>query len=139
MLRGSSAVKDERRSLTLSLFACLECATGVGLLLAPGIVIDLLLGLTQLAPETLLLARLAGAALLALAAASWGAGTFHKSAAGLGLLIGVTLYNGLAAALLAYAALGLNLQGALIWPAVLSHAALLLWCLASALRILRQR
>ena len=130
---------DERRSLTLGLFACLECATGLGLLLVPAIVIGLLLGLTQPAPETLLLARLAGAALISLGAASWGAGIFHRSPAGLGLLIGVTLYNGIAAAILVYAGLGLNMQGVLIWPASLTHAALLLWCLASALRMLRQR
>ena len=70
-----SPVKDERRSLTLGLFACLECATGLGLLLAPGVVLRLLLGLTQPVPETLLLARLGGAALVALGAASWGART----------------------------------------------------------------
>jgi hypothetical protein len=131
------SVKVERRSLTLGFFACLECATGLGLLLVPGIVISLLLGLIQPAPETLLLARLAGAALLALGAASWGAGTFHRSPAGFGLLIGVTLYNGLAAAVLVYAALGLNMQGPLIWPATLTHAALLLWCLISAIRMRR--
>lgn len=132
-------MKDERRGLILGLFACLECATGLGLLLMPGIVLDLLFGQTLPAPETLLLARLGGAALVALGAASWGARSFEKSPAGLGLLIGVTLYNGCAAAVLAYAAVGLNMQGVLIWPAVLSHAALLLWCLASALRILRLR
>ena len=132
-------MKHERRSLTLGLFACLECATGLGLLLLPGIVIDLLLGLTLPPPQTLLLARLAGAALLALGAVSWGARTFHKSPAGLGLLVGVTLYNGLAAAVLAYAGVGLSMQGVLIWPAVLAHAALFLWCLASALRMLLPR
>jgi hypothetical protein len=117
-----------RRSLTLGLFACLECATGLGLLLAPGVVLRLLFGLTQPVTETLLLARLGGAALVALGAISWGAGRFHRSPAGLGLMIGITLYNGLAAAVLAYAAVGLNMQGVLIWPATLAHAALLLWC-----------
>ena len=134
-----SPVKDERRSLTLGLFACLESATGLGLLLMPGMIIGLLLGLVQPPPETLLLARLAGAALLALGAASWGARIFHRSPAGIGLLIGVTLYNAVAAAILAYAALGLKMQGVLLWPAALCHAALLMWCLASALRILRLR
>jgi len=62
------------------------------------------------------------------------AGTFHRSSAGLGLLICVTLYNGLAAAVLAYAAVCLNMSGVLIWPATLGHAALLLWCLASAMQ-----
>jgi hypothetical protein len=126
-------------SRTLGLFACLECATGLGLLLLPGIVIDLLFGQTQSVPETLLLARLGGAALLAIGAVCWGAQTFHRSRAGLGLLIGVTLYNVLAAAVLAYAALGLNMQGVLMWPAALYHALLLPWCLASARRMQQQR
>jgi len=111
----------------------------LGLLLVPAVVIGLLFGQAQPVPETLLLARLGGAVLLALDAVSWGAGTFDRSRAGLGLIIGITLYNGLAAAVLAYAALGPNMQGVLIWPATLAHAALLLWCLASVLRILRQR
>jgi hypothetical protein len=132
-------VKYERGSLTLGLFACLECATGLGLFLVPGIIISLLFGQTQPVPETLLLARLGGAALLAIGAVSWGARTFHRSRAGLGLLIGITLYNGLAAAVLAYAALGLNMQGVLIWPAALYHAALLPWCVVNALRMLQQR
>ena len=133
------ALRDEGRSLVFGLFACLECATGLGLLLVPEIVVGLLFGQTQLVPETLLLARLGGAALLALGTVCWGAQAFHSSQAGLSLLIGVTLYNGLAAALLAYAALGMNMRGPLIWPAALYHAAMLPWCLASALRMLRQR
>ena len=132
-------VKHERRSLALALFACLESATGLGLLLVPGAIIGLLFGQTQPVPETLLLARLGGAALLAIGAICWSARIFDRSRTGLGLLIGVTLYNVLAAAVLAYAALGLNMQGVLIWPAILTHAALLLWCLASAVRILRLR
>jgi hypothetical protein len=132
-------VEHERRSLTLGLFACLECATGLGLLLLPGLVVSLLFGQAQPVPETLLVARLGGAALLAIGAVCWGTHTFHRSRAGLGLLIGVTLYNGLAAAVLAYAALGLNMQGLLIWPAALYHAALLPWSLASALRMLQVR
>jgi len=132
-------VKSESRSLTLGLFAGLECATGLGLFVVPGIVIGLLFGLSQPVPETLLLARLGGAALLAIAAVCWGARTFHRSPAGRGLLIGVALYNGLAAAVLAYAALGLDMRGVLIWPAALYHAALLPWCLTSGLRMQQQR
>lgn len=132
-------MKDERRSLTLGLFAYVECATGLGLMLVPAITTSLLFGWTQPTLETLLLARLGGAAVLAIGAASWGARTFHRSRASLGLLIGLTLYNGLAAAILVYAALGLNMQGVLMWPATLYHAALLPWCLASARRMLQQR
>lgn len=132
-------MKHERRSLILGLFAGLECATGIGLFLAPGVVISLLFGQSQPVPESLLLARLGGAALLTICVASWGARTFDRSSASLGLLSGITLYNGLAAAVLAYAALGLNMEGILIWPAAVYHAALFPWCLVTALRILQQR
>jgi hypothetical protein len=131
-------VKHGKRSLILGLFAGLECATGIGLFLAPGVVIGLLFGQFQPAPESLLLARLGGAALLTIGVASWGARTFDKSPASFGLLIGITLYNGLATVVLAYGALGLNMRGILIWPAVLIHTALLVWCLATVLRVLRR-
>ncbi len=129
-------MKHATRSPTLGLFACLEGATGLGLLLVPGIVIGLLLDQVQPTPETLLLARVGGAALLAFGAASWRARTSHRSRGSLGLLVGITLYNGLAAAALAYAAIALNMRGVLIWPAALYHAALLPWCLASVRRAL---
>ncbi len=132
-------MKDAGRSQTLRIFAGLEGATGLGLLLEPGIVIRLLFGQTQPVLETLLLARLGGAALLAIGAISWGARTLHGPQSNRGLLIGILLYNGLATAVLAYAALGLNMQGVLIWPATLCHAALLWWCLVIALRMLHQR
>jgi len=40
------------------------------------------------------------------------------------------LYNTAVAAVLAYAGIGLGLTGVGIWPAVLLHAALAVWCLA---------
>ena len=132
-------VRPEKRSPTLGLFAGLEGATGLGLLLVPGVVIGLLFGPIEPAHGALLLARLGGAGLLALGAASWAARTFRRSPAGLGLLVVVTLYNGLAAGVLAYAAIGLDRRGVLIWPAILCHAALFAWCLASAREVLARR
>ena len=131
-------MQEEGRSPTLGLFAGLEAATGLGLLLRPDLVIGLLFGLAGPAPEALLLARLSGAALLAIGVIGWGSRVLHGSRGDRGLLIGILLYNGLAAAVLAHAALGLNLQGVLIWPATLYHAAMLAWCLVIALRMRRR-
>ena len=128
-------MRPEKRSPTLGLFAGLEGVTGLGPLLVPGVVLGLLFGPIEPAPAALLLARLGGAGLLALGAASWAARAFRRSPAGLGLLVVVTLYNGLAAGVLAYAAIGLDRRGVLIWPALFCHAALLAWCLASARRV----
>lgn len=117
-----------RRTL-LTLFAIAEGATGLGLLVVPSMLFALLFGITQVAPEAPVIGRICGAALLAVAAASWG-GRDAKGRRGiLGLLGGVTLYSCLATVLLAYSALVLEMTGILLWPAVLYHAATSLWCL----------
>jgi hypothetical protein len=59
-----------------------------------------------------------------------------------GLLIGVLIYDGAAAVLLAYAGLALNLAGIALWPAVVLHTALALWrvsCLGVTARADRQK
>ena len=48
--------------------------------------------------------------------------------AGLGLLIGVLIYDAAVAGLLVYAALFLGMAGVALWPAVVAHAALAVWC-----------
>ena len=115
--------------MLLSLFAIAEGATGLALLMVPTILLSLLLGTGQVGPEASVIGRLCGAALLAVAAASWGARNDKGKQGTLGLLVGVTLYNCLATVLLAYSALVLELAGILLWPAVLYHAMTSLWCL----------
>ena len=109
------------------LTAILEMGTGLLLLFVPAVPLALLLGVGEVAPETLLVARVAGAALLALGAASWVARNGEPSAAQFGLLFGLLIYDGAAAALLAYAGLGLGMVGIALWPAVVIHAALAVW------------
>lgn len=123
-----------RRSL-LSLFAIAEGATGLGLLVVPSILLALLFGTWLETPEAPVIARICGAALLAVATASWG-GRNDKGGQGiLGLLVGVALYNCLATVLLAYSAVVLAMTGILLWPAVLYHAATSLWCLLATWRM----
>ncbi|MBL0371323.1 hypothetical protein JJB09_04720 [Rhizobium sp. KVB221] len=117
-----------RRSL-LSLFAIAEGATGLGLLVVPSILFALLFGKRLETPEILVIGRICGAALLAVATASWGARNDNGGQGTLRLLVGVTLYNCLATVLLAYSAVALAMTGILLWPAVLYHAATSLWCL----------
>jgi hypothetical protein len=110
--------------------AVLEGGTAVALLFVPSAPLALLLGVTQAAPEALFVSRVAGAALLAIAVACWLARGDRGSSAGLGLLIGVLLYDAAAAGLLAYAGTALNMAGAVLWPAVAVHAVLAAWCVA---------
>src|SRR5262249_37676587 len=115
----------------------LEGATGLCLLVLPAFPITLLLGSTLPGPETLLISRVAGAALLALGVAAWLARGDKQGPALQGLVVGLLIYDVAAAALLGYAGLVLNLAGIVLWPAVVLHAGLALWCVLSWLALRR--
>jgi len=103
---------------------------GIGLLLLvwPLGPIVLLLGVEQASPEALTIARIAGAALLALGVACWSGRDDHHHAAQQGLLLAVLIYDLAAAGILAYTGWVLSLAGIALWPAVAFHTALAVWC-----------
>jgi hypothetical protein len=121
-----------RRPYFLIVTAIAEAGTGVILLVLPSVPLALVLGVQQAPPETGLVARVAGAALLAIGVACWLARNDHGHAAWLGLLTGVLIYDVAAAALLTYAGLVLSMVGPVLWPAVVLHAALSVWCIVIA-------
>ena len=108
--------------------ALVETATGLLLLVWPGLVFALLLGWRQAALETLLIGRVAGAGVISIGVASWPARHDARTPAQLGVLAGLLTYNVLAALLLAFAGAGLKMSGVLLWPAVVYHVALAVWC-----------
>ena len=108
--------------------AFVEAGTGLCLLVLPVVPIALLLGLTQAAPETLLVGRVAGAALLCIGIASWMARNDQRTSAQLGLLIGILFYDAAAPVLLAFAGIDLGMAGVALWPAVVLHTALAAFC-----------
>ena len=110
--------------------ALIEAGTGLLLLVLPSVPIALLLGVEHSAAETILVARITGAALLAFGIACWFATNDQDRRARLGLLAAILFYDLTAAALLAYAGLVLSLAGLVLWPAVVIHAALAIWCFA---------
>lgn len=107
--------------------AAVEGGTAAALLAMPALPLSLLLGVEQPTVETLFIARVAGAALLAFSiACCTGQGEGH-SPARRGLFLAVLIYDGTAAALLLYA--GLTWAGGIaLWPAVVIHLALSGWC-----------
>ena len=113
----------------LILTAYLEAAVGLLLLAMPGVPLRLILGLERLAPETDLIARLAGAALLALGIAAWAGRSGRPDSDQRRLIVAVLIYDAAAAGLLAYAGLGLHLVGMALWPGVALHSALAIWCI----------
>jgi hypothetical protein len=110
--------------------AAIEAATGLALVLSPLLVVSLLLGTSLDAPGGLVLARIAGAALLSLGVACWLAREDALSRAARGVIAAMLLYNAGTVAVLIYAGMVLGLSGIGLWPAVLLHAALAVWCIA---------
>jgi len=110
--------------------AVIEAATGLALMLAPAVPVSLLLGASLDSPAGIVTARVAGAALLSLALACWLARNDGQSRAATGLITAILLYDTAAGAVLIYAGLGMGLSGVGLWPAVLLHIAMAVWCLA---------
>jgi hypothetical protein len=117
----------------LTLVAIAEGATGVALMIVPSLVGRLLLG-AELFGVAAVVGRVAGIALFALGIACWLARTDTPSRAARGLVAAMLFYNFAVAALLAFAGLGLGLRGVMLWPAVVLHAAMTIWCVTSLLR-----
>lgn len=106
--------------------ALLGAATGIALMVAPAPPVKLLVGAALDTTGGLIVARVAGAALLAL-----GLGCLlARSQAARGLVAAMLFYNLAALAVLIYAGLGLKLSGVGLWPAVLLHLTLAVWCTA---------
>ena len=121
---------------TRSLFivaAVLEGAIGLALLVVPAEVVRILLGTAFEAPAGSVVARVAGAALLALALANWHARRSEPSAAATGIVAAMFFYNAAAAVVLAYAGIGLHLYSIALWPTVVLHLAMAVWCLGCLL------
>lgn len=90
-----------------------EIATGAALLFAPSWVSHLLLG-AELTGVALILARVAGVALMSLGVACW-PGT---------PLLAILVYSVAITAFLTYVGLAGSFRGALLWPVVVLHAIL---------------
>ena len=120
-----------KRFLTLT--AIIEAATGLALIAVPAIVVRLLLG-AEISGASIPLGRVAGAALLALGVACWLARDDTQSRAARGLVVAMLMYNIPATAFLAFAGIGLGLHGVALWPAVVLHAVMAIWCIMTLLR-----
>ena|SRR3982751_4697872 len=118
----------------LKLTGVIETATGLGLIAVPSVVVRLLLGSELGTSAAVMLARVAGAALLALGVACWLAREDTQSRAAKGLVLAMLIYNIVGTAVLAFAGIGLGLHGILLWPAVVLHAVMAIWCITTLLR-----
>ena len=110
--------------------ALLEATAGFALAASPSLVILLLLGSPLDTPSGSVVGRLAGVALLTLGLVCWLARNDQLNRVTAGPAAAMLFYNIAVATLLVYARLGLGLPGIGLWPTVVLHAALALWCIA---------
>jgi hypothetical protein len=113
------------RSAFLILTALLEVGTGILLMCRPSVPLVLLLGASDVAPDTMVVAQIAGAALVSIGVASG----LARNEPGAAVVTGILIYDAAAAAILSYAGLFLNFAGIALWPAVALHSSLAVWCL----------
>src|SRR5206468_5235299 len=114
-------------SRLLKLTAIIETATGLGLMATPSVVVRLLLGSPLDTSAAVMLARVAGAALLALGVACWLARDDTQSRAARGLVVAMLMYNIPATAVLAFAGIGVGLHGVVLWAEVILYAVIGSW------------
>ena len=100
-----------------------EAAFGASILIVPIVVAGVLLG-TEASPSAVALARLLGAATLALGVAALLARNALRTEGGLAAAHGLALYNVLAACLILWTASVAGLGGTALWGAGLFHAAI---------------
>ena len=113
----------------LTIVAFIEAATGLALLAVPSVAVSLLLGTSLTEPSGMLLGRIGGAALISLAIACWLSRNNTQSS--LVMIKALVMYNISAASVLALGKLTEKFTGLALWPVVLLHAGLLVWCLQS--------
>ena len=115
----------------LTLTAILEAATGLALVAVPSVVVRLLLG-GGISGASIPLGRVAGLGLLSLGMACWPprdpAGNMAPA------FRGMLAYNIMATFYLLCLGIGGEWVGPLLWPAVVLHAAITVWCVTRLLR-----
>jgi hypothetical protein len=104
----------------------------LALLCFPSTTVALLLGSSLDTPTALTVARVGGAGLLTLGIACWLARGDARSRAARGLVAAILLYDVAAVAILAFAGVGFGMKG--LWPAVVLHAVMVVWCITYLLR-----
>jgi hypothetical protein len=110
--------------------AVIEAGAGLALLVSPALTAWILIGAPFDTPADSVVGRVAGAALLAWGLCCWVAHNDDHPRAGKGIVLGMLFYNAVTVMVLAEAGIVLHLSGIGLWPAVVLHIAMAVWCLA---------
>jgi hypothetical protein len=114
--------------------ATIEAGAGLALLGVPTRFAQLLFAAPLESAVALTVARVGGMGLLTLGVAAWFASRDDQSCAARGLAGAMVLYNLGAALLLGVAGLRSASVGIAMWPVVLLHAGMAIWCVTQLLR-----
>jgi hypothetical protein len=117
----------------LTVTAVVEIGAGLALLGLPSVTASLLLGAALETGVAVSLARVGGAAILALSIVCWLSRDAQELAAR-GLVTAMVFYNFAVGGVLVFAYLDDGLHGVLLWPAVAFHVAMGAWCVATLSR-----
>jgi hypothetical protein len=112
----------------LKITAILEALTGITLVIAPALLVSILLAVPMEESGALIVARVTGLALLSLSIACWQS---SKAPAASSIVQAMLFYNVAIASLLIYAATVENISGIGLWPVVILHLGLAIWCAQS--------
>jgi len=114
--------------------AVAEAGAGLALLGLPSVTTSLLFGTPLDSSAAASVARMGGAAIVAIAVICWLARGDAQGPASHGVLVALLFYNLVVAGVLAFASFGRDLHGVLLWPAVAFHLAMAAWCGATLQR-----
>ena len=112
----------------LTVFVLVEVGVGLILGIYPSLMTRLLFTTQLDTPTAVIVGRVAGISLLSLLIACWVARNDTQSPVARGIVAGMLLYNAGVVAVLLAAGMAPGLTGVLLWPALLFHAAMALWC-----------
>lgn len=112
----------------LVVMGIVETGAGLALLVAPSFVAELLLGSSLDGAVPLIVARICGAGLLSLGIACLLTRDEAGASAATAVLVAMLVYNTTATALFVYSFVGLGFKGIILWPAIVIHGVLALWC-----------
>ena len=117
----------------LTVTAVIEVGAGLALLVVPAVVVRLLLA-ADISGASIPLGRVAGVALFALGVACWLARGDAQGRAARGLVAAMLVYNFGAVVVLGAAGIRSLMASIALWPAVIIHGAMAVWCIKLLLR-----
>ena len=115
-----------KRLLTVD--AIIEMGAGLLMVVLPSQLWKIVLGTTLSTPVELTLSRIAGVAVVALAISWWLARDDEQSHTLRGVVGGMLVFNAGVVIVLGYAGIVLGLSTILLWPFILIHLAMAVWC-----------